>query len=391
MNLKEKLEAKKKELAALKSKIEAEDAEAIKAGAALADEIEELESQVKAAEKAASKLKSIGRKEDGFAGEDGNEAPAKSLGDHFVKTAGIEGAVKGSRFNFAAKPFKAEGDTPTTPTPGTIATPSTIANAITAYDTNIVAAARQKLVIRDLFGSESISGNALTYFVEGAQIGDIGEISEGAEKSQIEFGAPTPVTVALTKLAGFVKETDELIADAKFLESTINGRLLYALGLKEQNWLVSKLTGTSGIQTGTFGKTATADEIADTILEAAADVEEAGGYAADAVVISPTLYTTLRLGKNANKDYYGGGYFGEQSIPSIWGMPAVVTSSVSGIIVGAFKTSASVISKDGISVEATNSNEDDFIKNIMTIRAEERLALAVRRPSGFKVLTRSAS
>lgn len=391
MNLKEKLEAKKKELAALKGKIEAEDAEAIKTGAALADEIEELENQVKAAEKAASKLKSIGKKEDGFTGEDGNEAPAKSLGAHFVKTAGIEGAVKGSRFNLAAKPFKAEGDTPTTPTPGTIATPSAISGALTTYDTNIVAAARQKLVIRDLFGAESISGNALTYYVEGAQVGDIGEISEGAQKSQIDFADPTPVTVSLTKLAGFVKETDEIISDAPFLESTINGRLLYALQLKEQNWLVSKLTGTSGIQTGTFGKTAAANAIADEILKAAADVEEASGFPADSVVISPALYTELRLGKNANNDYYGGGYFGEQSIPTIWGLPAVVTSAVTGIIVGAFKACASVVSKDGISVEATNSNEDDFIKNIMTIRAEERLALAVRRPSGFKVLTRSAS
>lgn len=382
MNLKEKLKAKMAELAGLKAKIEDGDAEAIKAGAAIADEIEELEERIKNAEKAQAKLKSLGG-DDGFSGDDDGDVRAKSLGEHFVKSAGIGEVAKGSRFALSASPFKAAGD------PTTIATPSSIADAITTFDTNIVQAARTKLVIRDLFGSETISGNALTFFVEGAQNGSIGEISEGAKKSQIDFADPTPVTVALTKLAGFIKETDELISDAPFLESTINGRLLYALGLKEQNWLVAKLTGTSGIQTGTYGKTDAADAIADLILQAAADVEEAGGYAADAVVINPALYTKLRLGKNANKDYYGGGYFGEQSIPSIWGMPAVVTSAVNGIIVGAFKASASVVSKGGISVEATNSNEDDFVKNIMTIRAEERLALAVRRPAGFKVLTQA--
>jgi HK97 family phage major capsid protein len=60
------------------------------------------------------------------------------------------------------------------------------------------------------------------------------------------------------------------------------------------------------------------------------------------------------------------------------------------IIVGAFKTCGSVVSKDGVSVEATSTNEDDFVKNLMTIRAEERLALAVRRPAGFKKLTKAA-
>jgi hypothetical protein len=57
-------------------------------------------------------------------------------------------------------------------------------------------------------------------------------------------------------------------------------------------------------------------------------------------------------------------------------------------VVGAFKTCGSVVTKGGVSVEATNSNEDDFIHNLMTIRAEERLALAVRRPAGFKLISK---
>ena len=60
------------------------------------------------------------------------------------------------------------------------------------------------------------------------------------------------------------------------------------------------------------------------------------------------------------------------------------------IIVGAFKTCGSVVAHGGVSVEAVNTNEDDFVKNLMTIRAEERLALAVRRPAGFKKLTKAS-
>ena len=42
-------------------------------------------------------------------------------------------------------------------------------------------------------------------------------------------------------------------------------------------------------------------------------------------------------------------------------------------------------------MEATNTDQDDFIKNRMTIRAEERIALAVRRPKGFVKIVKAAT
>ena len=63
--------------------------------------------------------------------------------------------------------------------------------------------------------------------------------------------------------------------------------------------------------------------------------------------------------------------------------------SAGTIVVGAFKTCGSVVTNGGVRVESTNSDQDDFIKNLMTIRAEERLALAVRRPLGFKKLVKN--
>ena len=39
-------------------------------------------------------------------------------------------------------------------------------------------------------------------------------------------------------------------------------------------------------------------------------------------------------------------------------------------------------------VEVSNSNEDDFVKNMITVRIEERILEAVRLPGGFaKVYT----
>lgn len=382
MNLKEKLKTAQSELVSLKAKIESGDAEAIKKAGELTTEIENLKEQIKTAEKAAQLLSQIGKDEGEQ--ESADNANSKSLGEHFVKAAKKANASKGQHFSVHTSAFKAATDTQTSPTG--------ISQFATNLDYNVVTAPRTALVIRDLFGSETISGSALTYLVEGAMEGTPAVTAEGAKKAQVHFANPTAVTVSLKKITEFIKESDEYINDYPFLASAINGRLLYALGLKEQNELVSDLIGTSGIQTDSTSWTGTtkADELADIIFSALMDVQEQSGYAADAIVLNPATWQLIRLGKDSNNQYYGGGYFADGQGKQLWGVPVVVTTAVtaSQIIAGAFKTCGSVVSKGGVSVEATNSNEDDFLHNLMTIRAEERLALAVRRPAGFKLISK---
>lgn len=379
MTLKEQLKEKKDALMALNDKVIAEDAEAIKLAGELTDEIEALEKSIAAAEKAKAKLSQIGT-EESEDNEMGEAKAARNLGEHFVNH--VKEAGHSKRFDLSAPAFaKAATDAQTSP--------AAAVDWATTFDRNVVTGVRVPLVIRDLFGAETISGSTLQYLVEGAIQGTPAVTAEGAEKPQIHFEDPTPVTVALKKIACHIKESDEYIDDYPFLASAINGRLLYELGLVEQNTLVTDLLGTSGIQTGSIASGATATDIADAILQAGMDVQNGSGFAADAIVINPTNWYTLRIGKDGEDRYYGGGYFGDQSIPNLWGIPVCVSTAVAAgtIVIGAFKTCGSVVSKGGVSVEATNSNEDDFVKNLMTIRAEERLALAVRRPAGFKKLT----
>lgn len=380
MSFKEKLDVK---IAELDEAMKAEEVDSAKIKS-LNDEIEELEESIKEAEKAAAKLAAVGKKEEDT---DMVLEKATNLGENFVNTIKSKGVA--DRFNISAPDFvKTYSDVQKTPST------SGVSDFATTYDRNVVTAARTPLVIRDLFAAETISGSTLVYLVEGAIEGAPAVTNEGAAKPQVHFADPTPKTVSLAKVACHIKESDEYISDYPFLASAINGRLLYQLGLVEQTKLVTDLLNTSGIQSDstswTSGSDATA--IADLILEASMDVQQSSGFAADAVVINPTDYYTLRIGKDGDDRYYGGGYFGEQSIPNLWGTQVCVTTAVSAgtIIVGAFKTCGSVVQKGGVRVEATNSDQDDFVKNLMTIRAEERLALAVRRPAGFKVLTKGA-
>ena len=379
MTLKETLETKKAELVALKPQIEADDAAAIAEGEKLAAEIETMTAEVAQAEKKASLLTVIGTKEEN---NDMNEMKkAANLGEHFVNT--VKAATPGKRFDVSAPAFKAATDTQTSPA-GAV-------DYATTFDTNVVTAARTPLVVRDLFAAEQISGSTLVYLVEGAIQGAPAVTAEGAEKPQVHFADPTPKTVSLAKVACHIKESDEYINDYPFLASAINGRLLYELGLVEQNKLVTDLLATTGIQTGAYAATGTATDIADAILQAAMDVQSGSGFAADGILINPADWYILRTGKY-NGQYYGGGYFGAQDIPNIWGIPVCVSTAVTSgtVVVGAFKTCGSVVANGGVAVEAVNTNEDDFVKNLMTIRAEERLALAVRRPAGFKKLTKAS-
>lgn len=329
-----------------------------------------------------------------------DDRPAKSLGAHFAKHASGELREKRGQkgFSVTAPEFKSATDPQ--------AIPTVVAPATTTIDTNIVTGVRRRLTVADLLGTETISGNALTYFIEGALEGDFATVAELGKKPQLHYGDPTPVTEALAKIAGFLKESDEILEDVPWLVSAIDNRLLYQLALTEENQLLSGSgTGTnlrgllnrSGVQVVT---SANKTDNADALFRAITAVAQNGGLDADGIVINPSDYQTLRLAKDGNGQYFGGGFFageyGQGGIiqqPPVWGLRTVVTPAIAAgtALVGAYGQAGSVIRKGGVRVDTTNTDVDDFQYNRVTVRAEERLALAVRRPAAFAKVTFSSA
>ena len=400
--MKKKLEELRAKLAALKDRIEADDKDAIAEGEKLRGEIEATQAEIAQAEKKAGLLSLIGKKSD--KDDDADGAPARSLGEHFVRHLKAHPVTKGQRFDVAAKAYNDPLAV------GTPASPQVPRALVTDIDRNIVKEVLPETFLRSLFGSETISGNALTYFVEGSIESNTAGgqspygfdvVDEGAAKPPMSFADPTPVTVALDKLAAIIKETDEYIDDAPFLASAINGRLLNYLRLREEAYLLAKLKAASiTADTTSWANSAKASEIADLIFSKIQAVQSACGFAADAIIMHPKTWEILRLGKLTNGQYIGGGYFADGQGKQLWGVPVYCSTfaaapvsgfAVGEIFVGAFKACGSVVSKGGTTVEATNTNADDFEKNRMTIRAEERLALAVRRPAGFIKIVKAAT
>lgn len=269
--------------------------------------------------------------------------------------------------------------------------PSSVVPAITDYDRNIVPGFRRQFTIKDLFGSERISGSGLKFFVESSTVeGSISATTEAQQKPFMSFGDPTAVYKELEKIPVHTKMSTEMISDAPFVADYINGRLMYEHQLAVENHLVSVLSDTSGIGTASL-------LTPDGIFKAMMTVQQNSGFAADAIVINPTDYQNIRLRKDSNGQYYGGGFiygqYGNGAVaeqPAIWGLPTIITPAVAigTCFVGAFKLGASVLhGADGIVTRVAYENEDDFIKNLVTVLIEERLALAVRRPSAFVKIT----
>lgn len=377
MNLKEKLAEAQKKLEDIMAK---EDKTADELKAAM-EEVKSAKANLEAAEEAEKLLGSM-KGTEGPADKE-EEVVYNTIGEKFAAEVKAKQIDKKGRF--AVKTYSDIQKTPTT---------SGVSAFATTYDRNVVEAARTPIVIRDLFGAETISGSTLVYLTEGAIEGAPAATNEGAKKPQVHFADPTQHTVSLSKIAAFIKESDEYINDYAFLASAINGRLLYHHQLVVQNTLVTALKGTSGIgdNDDTWTASSTATELADLILKEAMDLQNASGFPADAIVMNPATWYSLRVAKDGEYRYYGGGFFGAQNVPNLWGIPVCVTTAVDAdeIIVGAFKACASVVTNGGVFIEAVNTDQDDFVKNLMTIRCEERLALAVRRPAGFTLIEKAA-
>ena len=391
-------EAAYKAAADLVEKVKAGDAEAIQAAEEKMAEVKAIDEKIAAASDAEQRLKSIGgmRRDSKPLDDQKGDAPAKSLGDHFVKSLKAAGVSLKTPGSFSAPLFKAATDTH--------AEGSAYGPLLTDVDRNFVLPARDRLVVADLFAAGNVSGNAITYPVFGALEGGTGMVAEGAEKPQLHVADPTWRTDALSEVAGWFKITDDMAEDLDYVVSEINSTAIYDLQSKEEAQLLNGngaspnlqgLLNRSGIQTLAQG----ADTVADAIFKAMTLVSTGSGFAADAIVINPVDYEKLRLGKDSNGQYFGGGYFTGQygnggllNALAIWGLRTVVTSAIAAntVAVGAYST-AKVLRKGGLRVESTNSHEDDFTNDKITIRVRERLGLQVKYPAAFVKLTLTAA
>ena len=373
MTIKEQLAEKKAALAELEPMLKADDvtAETIETGETLASEIAELTEKVEKAEKADEILKNIGTADNN--NSDITEVKTMSTMEDFATKC----KEMTDRKSGASVHFKANTDVVTSPT-------------IADIDRTVAPQAKAP-AIADYFTNATISGNAITYFLQGAIEGAPAVTAQGAKKPQMSTSFE-PTTLALSKIAAYIKETDEIINDAPFLASEVENTLIAELAKAKNSHIITAVGSTVGIGAETYdGTTVT---FADGILASILKVKSESAYDANVVIVNPADLYTLLTSKYDNGQYYGGGYFvgpygnGALTIPaSIWGVSIFASSEVTqGEAIIAAREAVKVWSKGGVDVKLYEQNEDDALYNRVTLLGEQRLAAAVVDLKGVVLL-----
>ena len=256
----------------------------------------------------------------------------------------------------------------------------------------IQAPALRRLTVRDLIAWGRTSSNSIEYARELLFTNNAAPVAEAAQKpeSNLTFEADQAPIVTI---AHWIHASKQVVADVPMLQSYIDGRLRYGLKFVEEAQLL-KGSGVGLNINGIFtqasayvnpGVTVLAETRVDRLRLALLQVELAE-YWADGIVISPLDWAAIELTKNAQNDYmFTNARTAMQ--PGIWGRNVVPTQAMDAdeFLVGAFGGGLAVQGwdREDVNVQIALEDRDNFIKNMVTIRCEERVGLTVYRPQAF--------
>ncbi|CAH4001402.1 MULTISPECIES: phage major capsid protein [Enterobacteriaceae] len=247
----------------------------------------------------------------------------------------------------------------------------------------------RRLTIRDLLAQGRISSNALEYVREEVFTNNADVVAEKALKpeSDITFSKQT---ANVKTIAHWVQASRQVMDDAPMLQSYVNNRLMYGLALKEEGQLLNgdgtgdNIEGLNKVATAyDTSLNATGDTRADIIAHAIYQVTESE-FSASGIVLNPRDWHNIALLKDNEGRYIFGG---PQAFTSniMWGLPVVPTKAQAAgtFTVGGFDMASQVWDRMNATVEVSRDDRDNFVKNMLTILCEERLALAHYRPAAI--------
>jgi hypothetical protein len=202
------------------------------------------------------------------------------------------------------------------------------------------------------------------------------------------------VTTNVKTIAEWVPVTKRALADVAQLEGLINDQLSADVAEAEEAQILNGngsgenftgITATSGIQTQAFST-----DLFETVRKGVTLLRTVGRVNPTAIVLNPSDAEAIDLTKDGNDRYYYGGpsAIGQRTL---WGVPVVEseTQTAGTGLLGDF-TKAVLWDREQTTVTMTDSHSDFFVRNLVAILAEERLAFGVTRPTAFVSLDLTA-
>ena len=281
-----------------------------------------------------------------------------------------------------------------------------VKNTLTGSDTNvapqrnagIVGGAFLPFAMEALLPSTTTSSNAIEFTKEASFTNSAAEAAEGAQKAESAL-TWSLVNMPVSTVAHWIKISKQLAADAPALAAYVNTRMRYGVNQKVDTQLVvgdgtaPNISGT--YDTGNFTahgySNATIAAISSTfkklvlIRKVIADLY-AAGYPADAIVLNPADWATIEIElftTAAGQTLYSVNDAGQARL---FGLPVIqaIGMAADTFQVGRFSEAYMIYNREGVVVEMSDSDGDNFQKNLITLRAERRLALATEKPAAVR-------
>lgn len=248
---------------------------------------------------------------------------------------------------------------------------------------------QRRMTIRALLASGTMDGASIEYEREVGFTNNAAPVAEGATKPQSEIQYELQTATART-IAHWMRASVQILDDAAALRSIIDQRLRYGLAYVEEAQLLNG-SGTGqnleGLVTAATAFAApgglTASQLIDTIRLGILQVSLAE-FPANGIVLNPIDWAYIEMLKDTQGRYLVGNPQGSIS-PQLWNLPVVATQGMTEdkFLVGAFDLAAQLFDRQNATVEVSTEDGDNFKENMVTIRAEERVALAIYRPEAL--------
>ena len=277
-----------------------------------------------------------------------------------------------------------------------------VKNTLTGSDTNvapdrkpgIVPGAFQMLTLESLFPSAPTSSNAIEFTKEASFTNSAAEASEGSAKAESAL-TWSLVNMPVSTVAHWIKISRQLAMDNAALAAYVETRMRYGVNRRVETQLAvgdGTAPNISGIfDTGNYTAHGYANAALGTSLKSLVLIRKiiadlmAAGYPPNAILLNPADWATIEndlLITAAGKipfDYNNGQ-------PRLWGLPVVQSVGVTAdtFAVGAFNVAGTIHNREGVVVQLSESDGDNFTKNLITLRAERRLALTIEVPAAIR-------
>jgi HK97 family phage major capsid protein len=258
----------------------------------------------------------------------------------------------------------------------------------------VVPGASNMLTIEALYNSLPTSSNAIEFTKENAFTNNAAEAAEGAQKAESALTF-TLVNMPISTVAHWIKISRQLAMDNRALAAYVDTRMRYGVNRKVEVQLVAgdgTAPNISGfLDTGNFTAHGYADLALGSTLKkftlirkVVADLWNAG-YMANAVVLNAADWATMETEAMVSTSTGVAIAYDAQG-PRLWGLRVIqsVGMTADNFAVGDFTQHGTIYNREGVVVDMSESDSDNFTKNLITLRAERRLALATEVPAAVR-------